>query len=138
MGFYISIPGTVTYANNEQLREVVRGIKIERLLLETDCPYLAPVPHRGKRNEPAYLRITAEKVAELKGLSVEDVGRITSLNAKRLFGFGQEDQAAEHRLPDQELPLPEHHQPLLQPLLVLRQVRRFHGQGAFSQARPRT
>ena len=94
LGFYISIPGTVTYANNEQLREVVRGIKIERLLLETDCPYLAPVPYRGKRNEPSYLLITAQKVAELKGLSVEDVGRITSLNARRLFGFGHEDQAA--------------------------------------------
>ena len=94
MGFYLSIPGTVTYSTNEQLREVVRGIKIERLLLETDCPYLSPVPHRGKRNEPAYVRITAEKVAELKGLSLEDVGRITSLNAKRLFGFGSEDQSA--------------------------------------------
>lgn len=94
MGFYISIPGTVTYSSNEQLREVVRGIKIERLLLETDCPYLSPVPHRGKRNEPSYVRITAEKVAELKGLSLEDVGRITSLNAKRLFGFDRADQAA--------------------------------------------
>ena len=94
MGFYLSIPGTVTYSSNEQLREVVRGIKIERLLLETDCPYLSPVPHRGKRNEPAYMRITAQKVAELKGLSLEDVGRITSLNAGRLFGFGEADQSA--------------------------------------------
>jgi TatD DNase family protein len=88
MGFFISIPGTVTYPNNEQLRDVVRGVKIERLLLETDCPYLPPVPHRGKRNEPSYLRITAGKVAELKGLTIEDVGRITSLNAGRLFGLG--------------------------------------------------
>ncbi|HEY6874082.1 MAG TPA: TatD family hydrolase [Geobacteraceae bacterium] len=94
MGFYLSIPGTVTYASNEQLREVVRGTKIEHLLLETDCPYLTPVPHRGKRNEPAYMRITAEKVAELKGLSLEDVGRITSLNARRLFGIDQGGQAA--------------------------------------------
>ncbi len=94
MGFYISIPGTVTYPSNEQLREVVRGVKIERLLLETDCPYLTPVPHRGKRNEPAFVRLTAGKVAELKGLSLEDVGRITSLNARRLFGLGQESQAA--------------------------------------------
>ena len=92
LGLYISIPGTVTYPNNEQLREVVRGVKIDRLLLETDCPYLSPVPHRGKRNEPAYVRITAEKVAELKGLSLEDVGRITSLNAGKLFGLGLEDQ----------------------------------------------
>lgn len=88
MGFYISIPGTVTFPSNEALREVVRGVKIEHLLVETDCPYLSPVPHRGKRNEPAYVRITAEKVAELKGLSLEDVGRITSLNMRRLFGIG--------------------------------------------------
>ncbi|HLO24852.1 MAG TPA: TatD family hydrolase [Geobacteraceae bacterium] len=94
LGFYISIPGTVTYPNNEQLRDVVRGTKIERLLLETDCPYLSPVPHRGKRNEPSFVRLTAEKVAELKGLTVEDVGRITSLNAERLFGLGLADQHA--------------------------------------------
>ena len=94
MGFYISIPGTVTYPNNAQLREVAEGIKIERLLLESDCPYLSPVPHRGKRNEPSYVRITAAKVAELKGLTLEDVGRITTHNAVRLFGLGSEDQNA--------------------------------------------
>jgi TatD DNase family protein len=93
MGFYISIPGTVTFAANELLREVVRGIKIESLLLETDSPYLAPVPHRGKRNEPAFVRIVAEKVAELKGLSLADVGRITSLNARRLFRIGTAEQS---------------------------------------------
>ncbi len=90
MGFLISIPGTVTYPSNETLREVVRGVKIEHLLVETDCPYLSPVPHRGKRNEPAHVRLTAAKVAELKGLTLEDVGRITSLNARRLFGISQE------------------------------------------------
>ena len=94
MGFYISIPGTVTYANNEKLRDVVRGVRMEHLLLETDCPYLSPVPFRGKRNEPAHVRITAEKVAELKGLSLEDVGRITTLNAGRLFGLDLGNQAA--------------------------------------------
>jgi TatD DNase family protein len=94
MGFYISISGTVTFPNNEALREVVHGVKIEHLLLETDCPYLAPVPHRGKRNEPAYTRLTAEKVAELKGLSLEDVARITTLNAQRLFRIGQAGQSA--------------------------------------------
>lgn len=87
MGFYISIPGTVTYANNHQLHEVVRSVKIEHMLIETDAPYLTPVPHRGRRNEPAYVRLTAEKVAELKGLSLADVARITSLNTARLFRF---------------------------------------------------
>jgi TatD DNase family protein len=100
MGFFLSIPGTVTYANNEQLREVVRGIRIEHLLLETDCPYLSPVPFRGKRNEPAHVRITAGKMAELKGLSLEDVGRITSLNAGRLFGLdlGNQDARIAYRI----------------------------------------
>ena len=94
MGFFISIPGTVTFPSNESLREVVRGIKIEHLLLETDCPYLSPVPHRGKRNEPAHVRLTAEKVAELKGLSLYDVGRITSFNTRRLFGIGNAPQTS--------------------------------------------
>jgi len=95
LGFYISIPGTVTYANNELLRDVVRKTKIEHLLIETDCPYLSPVPHRGKRNEPCYVRLTAKKVAELKGLTVEDVARITTLNAQRLFRIGTTDQHAQ-------------------------------------------
>ncbi len=94
MGFYISIPGTVTYASNESLREVVRGVRIEHLLIETDSPYLPPVPHRGKRNEPAYVRLTAEKIAELKGLSLEDVGRITTLNTRNLFRIGEPIQQA--------------------------------------------
>jgi TatD DNase family protein len=95
MGFLISIPGTVTFPGNESLREVVRGMRTEHLLLETDCPYLAPVPYRGKRNEPGYVRLVAEKVAELKGLSLEDIGRITSLNAERLFGINNEEEKAQ-------------------------------------------
>jgi len=94
LGFYLSIPGTVTFPSNEQLREVVRGVPTDNLLLETDCPYLAPTPHRGKRNEPAHLRIVAEKVAELKGLSLEDVARITTHNAESLFGIGRNEQKA--------------------------------------------
>jgi len=94
LGFYISIPGTVTFPSNEQLREVVRGVRADSLLLETDCPYLAPVPYRGKRNEPAHLRITAEKVAELKGLTLDDVARITTRNAETLFGMGRKEQQA--------------------------------------------
>ena len=94
MGFRISITGTVTYASNEAMRDVVRGVKIEQLLVETDAPYLTPVPHRGKRNEPAFVRLTAQRIAELKGLSLEDVGRITSFNARRLFGIAQPQEQA--------------------------------------------
>jgi TatD DNase family protein len=94
LGFYLSIPGTVTYPSNEQLRGVVQAVKIEHLLVETDCPYLSPVPHRGQRNEPAYVAVTAQKIAEIKGLTVEDVGRITSLNARRLFSIGTCEEKA--------------------------------------------
>ncbi|WP_305041855.1 TatD family hydrolase [Geoalkalibacter sp.] len=93
MGFYISFPATLTYPRNEELRQVARAVPMERLLLETDCPYLAPQPLRGKRNEPAYVRMTAEKVAEIKGLSLEDVARITTLNAHTLFGIGRAEQS---------------------------------------------
>jgi len=94
MGFYISIPGTVTYPNSQVLHEVVKGIKIEQMLVETDCPYLTPVPYRGKRNEPAFVRYAAEKVAELKGLTLGDVARITSLNSERLFRINASGKSA--------------------------------------------
>ena len=90
LGFFISIPGTVTFSKATTQQEVVRCIPLEKILLETDCPYLAPEPYRGKRNEPAFIRNTAEKVASLKSLSFEDVCRITSLNARALFGIGEE------------------------------------------------
>lgn len=93
LGFRISIPGTVTYPSNHSLHDVVRGVKIEHLLVETDCPYLSPVPYRGKRNEPAYVRLTAEKVAELKGLSLHDVARITTLNSRNLFKLPNNDES---------------------------------------------
>jgi len=93
MGFYISIPGTITYPNNEIQREVVRSVSIDRLLLETDCPYLSPVPFRGKRNEPAYMTYSAEQVAVLKGLTVADVARITTKNVCDLFGVRLWDQS---------------------------------------------
>ena len=89
MGFLISIPGTITFKNSATQQEVVRRIPLEKILLETDSPYLAPEPFRGKRNEPAYIRNTAEKIASLKELSFEDVARITSLNAQLLFGVGE-------------------------------------------------
>jgi TatD DNase family protein len=93
MGLYISIPGTITYPANEALREVVRAVSIDRMLVETDCPYLSPVPHRGKRNEPAYVRLAAERMAEVKGLSLEDVARITTKNVRDLFGIRLWDQS---------------------------------------------
>jgi TatD DNase family protein len=90
-GFYISIAGPVTYPNAGDLRSVAEHIPIEKLVIETDAPYLAPQPKRGKRNEPAYVRYVAEELATLKGLSVEDIDRITTLNARRLFGFPLEE-----------------------------------------------
>lgn len=89
MGFYISIAGTVTFKKTEALHEVIKTIPADRLLVETDCPFLAPVPYRGKRNEPAFVCRTAEKVAEVRGLKTDDVQRSTSLNFYHLFGVGQ-------------------------------------------------
>ncbi|MCX7793258.1 MAG: YchF/TatD family DNA exonuclease [Thermodesulfovibrionales bacterium] len=84
-GLYISIAGPVTFENSKKLPEIVKEIPDEFILIETDAPYLAPVPERGKRNEPAFLVHTARKIAELRGVSLEDIDRITTLNAKRLF-----------------------------------------------------
>ncbi|TAL18671.1 YchF/TatD family DNA exonuclease [bacterium] len=89
LGFYISIPGTVTYPSNGLLREVVKSVPVEKLLLETDCPFLSPQPLRGKKNEPANIIHTARKVAELKGLTLEDVSRITTAASRELFGVGE-------------------------------------------------
>lgn len=88
LGFHLSFPGQVTYPKNEELREIVKAVPVERMLLETDCPYLAPQKFRGKRNEPAYVRLTAEKIAEVKQISFEELARITTDNCQRLFGFG--------------------------------------------------
>jgi len=87
MGFYISIAGPVTYAKAGRLGEVVRQVPLERLLVETDAPYLTPQPHRGRRNEPAYVALTAQKVAELKGLALAEVGQATARNAMTLFNI---------------------------------------------------
>jgi TatD DNase family protein len=89
MGFYISIAGPVTFRNAKNLKEVAKVIPDDYLLVETDAPYLTPEPLRGKRNEPSYIIHTAKAVAELRGVTLEDISRITSLNAKRLFRIGQ-------------------------------------------------
>jgi len=93
MGFYLSFAGPLTYPKNDALRNIAATLPVDVMLVETDCPYLAPQEWRGKRCEPAYVRATAEKLAEVKGLSLEDVARITSLNAWRLFGIGEVDQS---------------------------------------------
>lgn len=85
MGFYISFSGIVTFKNAKQIKEVAQRVPLERMLIETDAPYLAPVPHRGKLNQPAYVKHVAEEVAALRGLSVEEVGRQTTENFRRLF-----------------------------------------------------
>ncbi|MGB4781653.1 TatD family hydrolase, partial [Candidatus Methylomirabilis sp.] len=84
-GYYVSIAGPVTYPKNEALREVVRKARIDRLLLETDCPYLPPQAFRGQRNEPAYLLHTAQEVAKLLNTPLTELGRLTSENARCLF-----------------------------------------------------
>lgn len=84
-GFYMGIGGVITY-KNAGLAEVVKEIPMEYLVLETDAPFLTPVPHRGKLNEPGYLTHVVQKIAEVKNMDVEEVAHITTLNAKRLFG----------------------------------------------------
>jgi len=88
--FQVSFTGIVTFKKAEMTQDAAKRLPLERMLIETDSPFLTPMPFRGKRNEPAYVAYIAQKIAELKNLSVEDVGRVTSLNARRLFGFGEQ------------------------------------------------
>lgn len=94
LGFHLSFSGVVTFQNATMLREIVATVPMDRILIETDCPYLTPVPHRGKRNEPAYVRLVAETIASVKStaapVSVDEVGRLTSANACRLFRLPHE------------------------------------------------
>lgn len=87
LNFYISFGGPVTYKNARVPKEVLERVPLDRLLLETDAPYLTPHPHRGKRNESAYVRIIAETAAQLKGLTLEEIANITSENGRRLLGL---------------------------------------------------
>lgn len=87
MNFYISLGGPVTFKNAKKPKEVAQEIPLNKLLIETDCPYLAPHPYRGKRNEPSYVKLVAEQIAELKNLSYEEVSQVTTENAKILFGI---------------------------------------------------
>ncbi|MDP3609230.1 MAG: TatD family hydrolase [Methylophilus sp.] len=85
LGFYISFSGIVTFKNAGQLKEVAKTIPLDRILVETDSPYLAPIPFRGKTNQPAYVRYTAQEVAQLRGISLEQVMEATTANFFRLF-----------------------------------------------------
>jgi TatD DNase family protein len=87
LGFYISLSGIVTFKNAKEIHEVARKIPLDRLLIETDSPYLAPVPHRGKTNEPAYVAHVATRIAELRGVSVESIGEATTRNFFLLFNL---------------------------------------------------
>jgi TatD DNase family protein len=87
LGFFISVSGPVTYKNAHRLSEIVRSLPLDRLLVETDCPYLTPHPHRGKRNEPAHVGLVAEKVAALRGMAFDELAEATTANAQRLFQF---------------------------------------------------
>jgi TatD DNase family protein len=87
MGFYISIPGTVTFKATGAYQDLVRDIPLDRMLIETDCPFLTPQPYRGKRNEPAYVRFVAEAIARIKGKNVKEIGKHTTHNAEKLFNL---------------------------------------------------
>ena len=87
MGFYLGIGGVLTFTNGRKLKEVVEYAPLESLLLETDCPYLAPVPHRGKRNSSLYLPYVAQEIARLKNIDYDTVIRVTCENAKRFYGI---------------------------------------------------
>lgn len=85
LGMHISISGVVTFKKATEVHEVAKAVPLERLLIETDSPYLAPVPYRGKRNEPSYVRYVCERIAELRGMDADEIARITTENANRLF-----------------------------------------------------
>ena len=89
MNFYIALGGPVTFKNARKTVEVAAMVPLDRLLIETDCPYMTPVPFRGKRNEPVLVRHTAEKIAEIRGISYEEVLEATWENAKRAYKISE-------------------------------------------------
>ena len=89
LGLYLGVDGPLTFKNAAKLPEIVREMPLDRLLVETDAPYMAPVPMRGKRNEPAFVRYVAEKIAELRGLTLAEVAAATTRNAETLYGLGK-------------------------------------------------
>ncbi|HKY53643.1 MAG TPA: TatD family hydrolase, partial [Anaerolineales bacterium] len=88
LNFYIGVTGPVTYKNAKEKRNIIQQLPITKLLIETDAPFLTPVPHRGQRNEPAFVKAIADKIAEVHMTTLEQVAEITTKNARNLFGWG--------------------------------------------------
>jgi TatD DNase family protein len=97
IGFMISFAGNITFPKAQQIRDAAKEVPLDRLLIETDSPFLAPVPHRGKRNEPAFVKEVARQLGELRGLSTEDVGHQTSSNFYRFFNLSKSGESSIHR-----------------------------------------
>jgi len=96
MGFVISFAGNVTFPKAQQIRDTALEVPLDRMFIETDSPYLAPIPHRGKRNEPAFVKETARKIGELRGLSREEVGEQTS---RSFYNFFKISETSENKVP---------------------------------------
>jgi TatD DNase family protein len=94
MKHFVSFTGNITFKKADALREIISNLRLQHLLLETDSPFMTPIPHRGKRNEPSYVKHVAEQIAELHKISVEEVARVTSFNAFRLFGIGSKPETS--------------------------------------------
>ncbi len=94
MKHFVSFTGNITFKKSDGLRNILANLSMESIMLETDSPFMTPVPHRGKRNEPSYVRLIAEQMAEIHHLTIEDVGRVTSYNAFRMFGIGAKPDTA--------------------------------------------
>ena len=93
MGFVISFAGNVTFPKAQQIRDAAKQVPLDRMLIETDSPYLTPVPYRGKRNEPAFVKETARQIGEIRGISLEEIGRQTTENFYRFFSLPQKSNS---------------------------------------------
>ena len=94
MGYCIGVGGVVTFKNAKKLRQTVEQISLEHIVLETDCPYMAPEPYRGRRNDSRYVPLVAAKIAALRGLTPEEAGALTAANARRLFRIPDGEEAS--------------------------------------------